>query len=428
MLGAFALALGMLIAGSFNTVSNEFMDNVRAKGITGKPSNFWGHEEEEGKPASGMYAAFNHPFVQAEFMFMGEAICLLVFLAKNSRAARPYPCLSFWPRTSEHRELAWSNQHGWKAIFCYAGTASCDMTATSIMYAGLVLSSASIYQMLRGAIIVFTALLSVVWLKKRLMMFHWASIAVVVLGICIVGAESIIQESASGQNGGRILGMSLILAAQAVQSVQVVAQEKLIRKYGTPDLLLVGLEGVFGAVILGLLLIPMYFVNIDGFPIENALDAWVQVKNSPSELPTGHPEWHLPVGNALAVSIAGNIVSIAFFNVFGIKITTVMSGSHRMVLDSLRTCVVWAVALILGWEQFHIMQLVGFTVMLVGTAMYNEFIRIPVLFNYPAHDVDVITMPLKDEQTQQIIEGIVAATGDHHATRGPANSANVGGA
>jgi len=410
MLGAFALAFGMLIAGSFNTISNEFMDNVQAKGITGKPSNFWGHEEEEGKPSSGMYSAFNHPFVQAEFMFIGEAICLLFFLAKNFRAGR------------QHRELAWSNQHGWKAIFCYACTASCDMTATSIMYAGLVLSSASIYQMLRGAIIVFTALLSVVWLKKKLMMFHWASIAVVVLGICIVGAESIIQESASGQNGGRILGMLLILAAQAVQSVQVVAQEKLIRKFGTPDLLLVGLEGVFGAVILGLLLIPMYFVNIDGFPIENALDAWVQIANSPSELPTGHPDWHLPVGNALAVSTAGNIVSIPFFNVFGIKLPPVISGSHRMVLDSLRTCVVWAVALILGWEQFHIMQLVGFTVMLVGTAMYNEFIRIPVLFNYPAHDVDVITMPLKDEQTQHIIEGIVAATGGFSGGKALANN------
>jgi len=143
-------------------------------------------------------------------------------------------------------------------------------------------------------------------------------------------------------------------------------------------------------------LIPMYFINIEGYPIENAIDAWVQVKNSPSELPTGHPNWHLPVGNALLVSIFGNIASIAFFNVFGIKITTVLSGSHRMVLDSMRTCVVWAAALLLNWEKFHILQLVGFVVMLFGTALYNEIIRVPVLFAYPVREVDVCTTPFND--------------------------------
>merc|ERR1711907_303147 len=104
-------------------------------------------------------------------------------------------------------------------------------------------------------------------------------------------------------------------------------------------------------------------VKIEGYPIENAPDAWAQIVNSPSCLPMARAGWHLPVGNALVVAIAGNICSIAFFNVFGIKITTVLSGSHRMILDSMRTCVVWAVSLILGWEHFHVLQLVGFVVM-----------------------------------------------------------------
>jgi len=165
------------------------------------------------------------------------------------------------------------------------------------------------------------------------------------------------------------------------------------------------LEGIFGASFLGLLLVPMYFVNIEGYPIENAIDAWVQITNSPSELPTGHDDWHLPVGNALVVSIVGNIISIAFFNVIGIKITTMLSGSHRMILDSMRTCVVWAASLVLGWEQFSMLQLVGFVVMSLGIAMYNEIIRMPVLFAYPARDVDVSNMhlknqPLNDEEQQ----------------------------
>jgi len=141
----------------------------------------------------------------------------------------------------------------------------------------------------------------------------------------------------------------------------------------------------------------MYFVNIEGYPVENAIDAWVQITNSPSELPTGHDDWHLPVGNALVVSIVGNIISIAFFNVIGIKITTMLSASHRMILDSMRTCVVWAVSLVFGWEQFSMLQLVGFVVMSLGIAMYNEIIRVPVLFAYPAREVDVSNMHLKDQ-------------------------------
>jgi len=221
----------------------------------------------------------------------------------------------------------------------------------------------------------------------------------VVLGVCIVGAQSIFNAGANGDQSTMILGVLLILAAQAVQSVQVVAQEKFIRTFGTPDLLLVGLEGTFGSVMLGLLLIPMYYVKIEGYPIENAIDAWAQIKNSPAELPFPKAGWHLSVGNALVAAIIGNICSIAFFNVFGIKITTVMSGSHRMVLDSMRTCIIWGVSLAIGWEEFHFLQLVGFVVMLFGIAMYNEIIRIPVLFAYPAREVqlDASNTPLKDD-------------------------------
>jgi len=393
MIGALALAIGMLVSGSFNTISNEFMDKVHSKGLR-NPSTFWGKQDQDGSSIG----AFSHPFVQAEFMFIGEAICMLVFLARNYSAR--------WRDPS----TAWKNEHGWKAIFCYACTAACDMTATSMMYAGLALSSASIYQMLRGAIVVFTALLSVVWLRKRLYRFHWTAILLVVAGVCIVGVQSMEQSGSSGKGAGTMLGMILILAAQAVQSVQCVAQEKFIRKFGTPDLMLVGLEGIFGSIILGVLLIPMYFVHIGGYPIEDAGDAWAQITNSPSELPTGHASWHLPVGNALVVAIVGNIASIAFFNVFGIKITTVLSASHRMVLDSLRTCVVWGVALVLGWEEFHALQLVGFIIMVMGTFMYNEVFRVRFLFSYPARDIGSQSLPLK-EQDLDLRPSAVAGAG-----------------
>ena len=49
-----------------------------------------------------------------------------------------------------------------------------------------------------------------------------------------------------------------------------------------------------------------------------------------------------------------------------------MSATHRMILDSLRTIVIWAVSLLVGWQSFNYLQLVGFFFLLTGTCVYNE--------------------------------------------------------
>lgn len=42
-----------------------------------------------------------------------------------------------------------------------------------------------------------------------------------------------------------------------------------------------------------------------------------------------------------------------------------------------RTLFVWIVSLYLGWEQFSWIQVVGFTVMVIGTFYFNGVIRWP---------------------------------------------------
>ena len=59
-----------------------------------------------------------------------------------------------------------------------------------------------------------------------------------------------------------------------------------------------------------------------------------------------------------------------------------MSASHRMVLDSLRTVAVLTVSVLFGWEDFLPLQLVGFALLLLGTSIYNEIVRLPFLFTY----------------------------------------------
>jgi len=306
--------------------------------------------------------SFDHPFFQSSTMFIGEALCLLAFVIKRKMSAEP--------EEKKHPVCGNSIYFSLPAIL--------DMCGTSVMTAGLCLTYTSVFQMLRSAVVVFTALMSVFILKRKLYVFHWVSIFFVCLGVFVVGyvsiAESDDSSSASKPASSVMLGNFLVIFAQAMVAFQMVIEERIISKYGAPALKAVGFEGVFGFLILSVMMVPLYYIQVSGgerdYPLEDAIDALEQVKNS----------------TELQVSLLGYICSIAFFNFFGISVTKAMSASHRMVLDSLRTVAVLVISVMLGWETFHPKQLIGFFFLLLGTGMYNEIVRVPALFSYPEDD------------------------------------------
>ena len=50
-----------------------------------------------------------------------------------------------------------------------------------------------------------------------------------------------------------------------------------------------------------------------------------------------------------------------------------------MVLDSVRTLVIWAVSMLIGWQQFYFLQLIGFCILLIGMMLYNDIVILPVI-------------------------------------------------
>lgn len=52
-----------------------------------------------------------------------------------------------------------------------------------------------------------------------------------------------------------------------------------------------------------------------------------------------------------------------------------------MVLDSVRTLFIWLITLFLAWQDFQILQLVGFVILLSGMCLYNNIIIVPA-FRY----------------------------------------------
>jgi len=68
-----------------------------------------------------------------------------------------------------------------------------------------------------------------------------------------------------------------------------------------------------------------------------------------------------------------------FFNFFGLSVTKTLSATTRMVLDSVRTFIIWGISLAIGWQEFQYLQIIGFVFLLLGTFVYNKIIPIPCL-------------------------------------------------
>lgn len=133
----------------------------------------------------------------------------------------------------------------------WALPALCDSTATTSMYVGLNLTHASDFQMLRGAVIIFTGLMARLLLGTRLASYKWVGMVTVLMGLVLVGLSGFLDKSAKSATASNpVLGDVIIIAAQVVVAFQMVIEQKLMEKYKTPPLQAVGWEGVFGMIIM----------------------------------------------------------------------------------------------------------------------------------------------------------------------------------
>lgn len=84
------------------------------------------------------------------------------------------------------------------------------------MFVALTQCAASVYQMMRGIIVLITAGMSVLFLGGKLYAHHWISLFMIVAGVAIVGIVSVLDSKVSADGEGpstTILGVMLLLLA-----------------------------------------------------------------------------------------------------------------------------------------------------------------------------------------------------------------------
>lgn len=109
--------------------------------------------------------------------------------------------------------------------------------------------------MMRGIIVVITALLAVIFLGKKQYRHHWTGVILIFLGVAEVGWIAVkfpdpLQggggDSESTSSGSETLGIILLLLSQLFAGTMFIVEEKLLGSYYLDPFLVVGTEGMWG--------------------------------------------------------------------------------------------------------------------------------------------------------------------------------------
>ncbi|KAJ7738503.1 hypothetical protein DFH07DRAFT_870506 [Mycena maculata] len=301
---------------------------------------------------------------------------------------------------------------GWKILLLWI-PAACDLTGTTVrlfcsfrphcitlpqlMNIGLLYTPVSIYQMTRGALVLFVGVLSVIFLHRRLWLYQWISLIVVMSGVGLVGfsgslikdvvKESVVlsrmfssfiadlpelppPEGTDQPQATKSLGSLTLCLSTATQFV---VEEKIMGRYAVAPLVAVGYEGLFGAISI------LLFVPILSIPAISSLSpffdlprGWTQMIETPTVLYSG-------------IAIA---CSIALFNYFGLSVTRHVSATARSLTDTCRTLSIWIISLGLGWEKLlwpiSLLQVLGFSLLF----LFNNLVNPPKFLRPPTAPVD----------------------------------------
>jgi len=263
--------------------------------------------------------------------------------------------------------------------------------ATGLCSMGFLYIPASVWQLLRGAEMIFSAIFAVVFLRRKLMSFHWLGVCLCIMGIAMVGLASVWgsgkDEGGKGEDANLLLlGMALALGGQVVQAGQVIAEEWLLTEVDLPGLQIIGFEGMWGALIMVVAAFPLLYMlpGSDHGHLEDELGAMKLMFSS----------------KPLFLTMCVYTFSCMTYNMSGIAVTGALSAVHRVMLEAFRTSIVWIFGLTVhygfdpkspfgeAWTAYSWMEVVGFLVLMVGQAVYGALIRIPG-FRYPEGLMDM---------------------------------------
>lgn len=339
--------------------------------------------ELEGEGLDGHQKFFRKPWAMATIMFLGMSFCLPFAYIEEARARRKQRSTADLERDAAaapllgdaYLELDAGKSGKMREVLMLSIPTIFDLVATVLMNIGLLNVTASVYQMMRGAEMLFAALFTSVFLNRMLNKSHYLGILCCVAGIGLVGCSSVLSGEGSATQKiapyEMLIGMGLIIGSQAVQAAQVTFEDYFMSDLNIAPLKIVGYEGVFGFFFMIAFMLPIvqHLPGNDGDGLhEDSFDSWHMITHS----------------RALPIVLLIDMFALLSYNFAGMCVTGSLGAVFRTVLETMRTLFVWLTDLLLwytplgfstlgeSWNKYSWLQALGFAVLVSGTLVYSR--------------------------------------------------------
>ena len=322
---------------------------------------------------------FSHGWFLNLVMFIGESMGIPVFYL-------------FFKKKEELKEETEEEKKPEINKFLLAIPAFLDSSSTGLANIGLILLPASIYQMLKGSLIVMTFLMSKFVVKNKHTLDHYVAVPLSTLGVVLVGLSAYMnadEETDKDTSDAKttLLGIILMLIAMFILSIQFCFDEHFMRKYSCHPLICIGYQGVFGFLINLVLCTIFYFIKCGSYPPNEQPPYFVKNMCTGDNENVWRPEnivfalRQLFNNSLLTIIVPITIIFMASFNIFGVSITKYGSATTRTVTDNCRSFLVWLFFLMPFnqddlIEKFSVLQLIGFLCISMGAFIYNGLFKL----------------------------------------------------
>ncbi|EAY05714.1 hypothetical protein TVAG_005580 [Trichomonas vaginalis G3] len=344
--------------------------------------------QTDGKTFDGTIKYFEKPWLLTAVMFLGEFFCLIIYgiswlifrcTKKEEEEENSLDSMSQEedPKNDKIIFIAREDVEGdptsglkWKYPLYVLLFAACDLISTTMMSIGLVYCNASVIQIIRGMVIVFTLLFSWAFLGRKPNLFHVTGVLFALVGLVLVGVSAVMSDDSGTTKfqGKSLLGIGLTLISQIFSAIQFTFEEKLLKGINIPPLFLVGSEGLAGFILCCAIALPAAnAIHGNDYGVQEYFKSTIYMT------------FHIPQVTALVFTSA---IAVCILNWTSFVYVKYLSAVARTLVNACRTILVWIIMVILYYASKHtygeavnywsILQAAGFILMMVGTTAHNN--------------------------------------------------------
>ncbi|KAH3760359.1 Integral membrane protein [Pelomyxa schiedti] len=362
---------GMLVMGTCTSISSKISLAMFCMG--------WGDIEHP----------FEKPFFQSILMFGAMALALPLawiadaityFRAKKLAESREFgEAARLVPKKEEPKQKT-------NPIIMMV-PCTFDLLASTLMTFGLIYISVSVFQMLRGSMVIFSSILSRIFLGRPIHYHQMVGLGICCVALVMVGTAGMLmpQPGIPSTAAETMVGCCLVIFSQLIQAGQIVTEEFLLKNLSLDPLRVVGYEGLWGTLLMVFIACPLAYVipgtDYSTMPhnsLENTIDSFMCMVTSAD----------------LIGCIVVFFVAVLLYNVYGMFVTDLFNAVNRTIFEAVRTTCIWVTDLVIYtiwptsgfgemWSVWSWLELGGFVVLISSSFVYNGILKIPGI-PYPA--------------------------------------------